>query len=101
MPLEDLSLGETELKMLRLMMAHPNRVFDRTQLLDRIWGDHVFIEERTVDVHIRRLRIALGPQGRDMVVAVRGSGYKLAVPEPVGADGDATPLSVPAVASPH
>lgn len=70
-----------EFKLLRLMMAHPNRVFDRTQLLDRIWGDHVFIEERTVDVHVRRLRLALGSVGREFIATVRGGGYKLIVSE--------------------
>ena len=59
-------------------MAHPERVFSRTQLLDQVWGDHVFIEERTVDVHIRRLRKALEPSGHDALIeTVRGTGYRL------------------------
>ena len=58
-------------------MAHPERVFSRTQLLDQVWGDHVFIEERTVDVHIRRLRKALEPSGHDAhIETVRGTGYR-------------------------
>lgn len=57
-------------------MTHPDRVYSRTQLLDEVWGDHVFIEERTVDVHIRRLRAALEPSGQqDCVETVRGTGY--------------------------
>lgn len=60
-------------------MVHPERVFSRTQLLDNIWGDHVFIEERTVDVHIRRLRKALAPTGHDQhIETVRGAGYRFA-----------------------
>jgi two-component system, OmpR family, phosphate regulon response regulator PhoB len=70
----------TEFKLLRFFMAYPDRVFSRTQLLDRVWGDHVFVEERTVDVHIRRLRLALGRDGRELIATVRGGGYKLAAP---------------------
>jgi two-component system phosphate regulon response regulator PhoB len=73
-------LAPTEFKLLRFFMAHPGRVFSRTQVLDQVWGDHVFIEERTVDVHIRRLRQALGPQGEQLIETVRGAGYKLAMP---------------------
>ena len=62
-------------------MAHPGRVFSRAQVLDQVWGDHVFIEERTVDVHIRRLRQALGARGEQLLETVRGAGYKLAVPK--------------------
>ena len=58
------------------MMARPERVHTRTQLLDSVWGDHVFIEERTVDVHMRRLRLALGP-ARDLLETVRGVGYRM------------------------
>jgi two-component system phosphate regulon response regulator PhoB len=59
-------------------MTHPERIYSRTQLLDHIWGDHVFIEERTVDVHIRRLRKELEPTGHDRLIdTVRGSGYGL------------------------
>jgi len=74
-------LGPTEFRLLRFLLARPERVHSRTQLLDHVWGDHVYIEERTVDVHIRRLRLALEPFGQDILVeTVRGSGYRLAVP---------------------
>ena len=73
-----LALGPTEFRLLHYLMTHPNRVYSRTQLLDEVWGDHVFIEERTVDVHIRRLRQALAPSGHDALIeTVRGSGYAL------------------------
>lgn len=72
-----LKLGPTEFRLLRFMMAHPDRLFSRTQLLDKVWGDHVFIEERTIDVHIRRLRSALGSEGKKMIQTVRGAGYRL------------------------
>jgi len=75
-------LAPTEFKLLRFLMANPGRVFTRAQLLDKVWGDHVFIEERTVDVHVRRLRQALGPQGEQFIETVRGAGYKLAIPGP-------------------
>jgi two-component system phosphate regulon response regulator PhoB len=72
-----LELGPTEFRILHFFMTHPERVYSRTQLLDQVWGDHVFVEERTVDVHIRRLRQALEPSGLDNVVqTVRGSGYR-------------------------
>jgi len=71
-----LKLGPTEFKLLQYLMTHAERVHSRAQLLDRVWGDHVFIEERTVDVHIKRLREALGPAGA-MVETVRGAGYRL------------------------
>jgi two-component system phosphate regulon response regulator PhoB len=71
-------LAPTEFKLLHFFMAHPDRIYSRTQVLDHVWGDHVFIEERTVDVHIRRLRKALEPSGHDRLVdTVRGSGYGL------------------------
>jgi len=57
-------------------MGQPGRVFTRTQLLDKVWGDHVFIEERTVDVHVRRLRVALGVDAEQLVETVRGVGYR-------------------------
>jgi two-component system phosphate regulon response regulator PhoB len=58
-------------------MSHPERVYSRAQLLDEVWGDHVFIEERTVDVHIRRLRATLEPTGEhERVETVRGAGYR-------------------------
>jgi len=73
------SLGPTEFRLLRFLMARPDRVHSRSQLLDLVWGDHVYIEERTVDVHIRRLRAALEPFGADALIeTVRGSGYRLA-----------------------
>jgi two-component system, OmpR family, phosphate regulon response regulator PhoB len=76
-----LGLGPTEFRLLRFLLARPERVHSRAQLLDRVWGDHVDIEERTVDVHIRRLRLALEPFGADrMIETVRGSGYRLAMP---------------------
>jgi two-component system phosphate regulon response regulator PhoB len=74
-----LDLGPTEFRLLHFFMTHPERVHSRTQLLDQVWGDHVFVEERTVDVHIKRLRAALKPAGCDaMIETVRGSGYRLA-----------------------
>lgn len=76
-----LELGPTEFKLLQFLMTHPDRIYSRPQLLDHVWGDHVFIEERTVDVHIRRLRKALEPSGCDrMIDTVRGSGYGLRRP---------------------
>ena len=69
-------LGPTEFKLLNYLMKHPERVHNRAQLLDKVWGDHVFIEERTVDVHVKRLREALGGAGV-MVETVRGAGYRL------------------------
>ncbi len=72
----DIQLGPTEFKLLHFFMTHPERVYSRVQLLDHVWGDHVFIEERTVDVHIRRLRAALEVGGEDIrVETVRGAGY--------------------------
>jgi two-component system phosphate regulon response regulator PhoB len=72
-------LGPTEFRLLHFMMAHPERVHSRAHLLDQVWGDHVFVEERTVDVHIRRLRKALEPTGHDRLIeTVRGSGYRVA-----------------------
>ncbi len=71
-----LKLGPTEYKLLHYLMKHAERVHSRSQLLDKIWGDHVFIEERTVDVHIKRLREALGDAGA-MVETVRGVGYRI------------------------
>jgi two-component system, OmpR family, phosphate regulon response regulator PhoB len=75
---EELKVGPTEFRLLRFMMARPERVFTRQALLDGVWGDHVFIEERTVDVHVRRLRMALETTGHDRLVeTVRGGGYRL------------------------
>ena len=73
----NIGLGPTEFRMLHFFMTHPERVYSRAQLLDEIWGDHVFVEERTVDVHIRRLRQALEPTEHDSLVeTVRGTGYR-------------------------
>jgi len=88
---QELRLGPTEFKLLHYLMRHPERVHSRAGLLDKVWGDHVFIEERTVDVHVKRLREALGAAG-GMVETVRGAGYRLtalaprpaAVAAPVG-----------------
>ena len=72
-----IELGPTEFRLLHFFMTHPERVFDRAMLLDRVWGDHVFIEERTIDVHIRRLRAALEATGHARLIqTVRGSGYR-------------------------
>jgi two-component system phosphate regulon response regulator PhoB len=73
----NIGLGPTEFRMLHFFMTHTERVYSRAQLLDEVWGDHVFVEERTVDVHIRRLRQALEPSGHDSLVeSVRGTGYR-------------------------
>ena len=72
-----LELGPTEFRLLHFFMTHPDRVYSRTQLLDNVWGDHVFVEERTVDVHIRRLRKALEASGHDRLIqTVRSAGYR-------------------------
>jgi two-component system, OmpR family, phosphate regulon response regulator PhoB len=73
---QPVKVGPTEFKLLHFLMKHPERVHSRQQLLDRVWGDHVFIEERTVDVHVKRLREALGPGGA-LVETVRGAGYRI------------------------
>lgn len=74
---ERITLTPVEFRLLRFFMANPGRVYTRQQLLDNVWGDHVYIEDRTVDAHIRRLRVALGPNAEQMVETVRGAGYKL------------------------
>jgi two-component system phosphate regulon response regulator PhoB len=72
-----LKMGPTEFELLHFFMTHTDRVYGRAQILDHVWGDHVFIEDRTVDVHIRRLRDALSPSGHDTLVeTVRGAGYR-------------------------
>ena len=82
----EVKIGATEFKLLHFLMAHPERVHSRSQLLDRVWGDHVFIEERTVDVHIKRLRETLAAVDcQHMIETVRGAGYRLARPQAVGA----------------
>jgi two-component system phosphate regulon response regulator PhoB len=71
-----LKVGPTEFKLLQYLMRHPERVHSRGMLLDKVWGDHVYIEERTVDVHVKRLRESLGDAG-SMIETVRGAGYRL------------------------
>jgi two-component system, OmpR family, phosphate regulon response regulator PhoB len=74
---KDLQMGPTEFRLLHFFLTHAERVYSRTQLLDHVWGDHVFIEERTVDVHIRRLRAALTKSGHQTFIqTIRGSGYR-------------------------
>ena len=74
---QHLALSPAEFRLLHFLMTHPGRIYTRAQLLDQVWGDHVFIEERTVDVHIRRLRKALEEFGHDRLIqTVRGSGYR-------------------------
>ena len=74
----EVRLGATEFRLLHFLMTHPERVHSRAQLLDRVWGDHVFIEERTVDVHVKRLRESLSAVGcQQMIETVRGAGYRM------------------------
>jgi two-component system phosphate regulon response regulator PhoB len=74
---EPVQIGPTEYRLLHFFMTHPERVYTRTQLLDHVWGGNVYVEERTVDVHIRRLRKTLEPSALDnMVQTVRGAGYR-------------------------
>ena len=76
--LREVKVGPTEFRLLHFFMTHPERVHSRAQLLDRVWGDHVFIEERTVDVHVKRLREALTPaECSQLIETVRGAGYRL------------------------
>jgi len=73
-------MGPTEFKLLHFFMAHAERVFSREQLLDNVWGTNVYVEDRTVDVHIRRLRKAISAHGHDsMIQTVRGAGYRFSV----------------------
>ena len=72
---DPIKIGPTEFKLLNYLMKHPERVHSRAQLLDKVWGDHVFIEERTVDVHVKRLRESLGVAGT-LIETVRGAGYR-------------------------
>jgi two-component system, OmpR family, phosphate regulon response regulator PhoB len=82
---ESVGIGPTEFRLLHFLMTHPERVHTRAQLLDQVWGDHVFVEERTVDVHIRRLRALLEPSGLDSLVqTVRGTGYRLSTEATAG-----------------
>jgi two-component system phosphate regulon response regulator PhoB len=76
----EIRLGPTEYRLLHFLMTHPDRVYSRTQLLDRVWGANVYVEERTVDVHVRRLRKALSDAGADEYIqTVRGAGYRFSV----------------------
>ncbi len=73
----EICLGPTEYRLLHFLMTHPERVYSRSQLLDRVWGANVYVEERTVDVHVRRLRKALADHGADAYIqTVRGAGYR-------------------------
>lgn len=73
----EIDIGPAEFRLLHFFMTHAERVYSRTQLLDHLWGTQMFVEERTVDVHIRRLRAALEPAGMDgLVQTVRGAGYR-------------------------
>jgi two-component system, OmpR family, phosphate regulon response regulator PhoB len=77
---QQLDVSPTEFRLMQFFMTHPNKVFSRTQLLDQVWGRSVYIEERTVDVHIRRLRKILGDYGKeDLVQTVRGFGYRFSL----------------------
>ncbi len=74
---QEVHLGPTEFRLLAFLMRHPNRAFDRSQLLDRVWGRSVYVEDRTIDVHVLRLRKALKPHNRDgLIQTVRGVGYR-------------------------
>jgi len=76
---QPVAMGPTEFRLLHFFMTHTERVFNRTQLLDNVWGANVYVEERTVDVHVRRLRKALAPSGHDeLVQTIRGAGYRFA-----------------------
>ena len=73
----EVRLGPTEYRLLKFLITHPDRVYSRTQLLDRVWGANVYVEERTVDVHVRRLRKALAAENADRYIqTVRGAGYR-------------------------
>jgi two-component system phosphate regulon response regulator PhoB len=77
----EVKIGATEFRLLHFLLSHPERVHSRSQLLDRVWGDHVFIEERTIDVHVKRLREALAPvHCAHLIETVRGAGYRLTQP---------------------
>ena len=94
---QDIELGALEFRMLRFFMTHPGRVYSRAQLLDEIWGNNVYVEERTVDVHIRRLRQALEPTGhKGLLETVRGVGYCFRRDLPVEAPPRLAPMLRPA-----
>ncbi|MDO9277955.1 MAG: phosphate regulon transcriptional regulator PhoB [Polaromonas sp.] len=88
----ELKIGPTEFKLLHYLMKHAERVHTRSTLLDKVWGDHVFIEERTVDVHVKRLRESLG-DAASMIETVRGAGYRLTVQSSAGNAGRGQPIS--------
>jgi two-component system phosphate regulon response regulator PhoB len=88
----ELRLGPTEFKLLHYLMKHAERVHARGTLLDKVWGDHVFIEERTVDVHVKRLREALG-EAAFMLETVRGAGYRLSASAAAPADPTPPPAA--------
>ena len=76
----EVHLGPTEYRLLKYLMTHPDRVYSRNQLLDRVWGANVYVEERTVDVHVRRLRKALTEHGVEHYIqTVRGAGYRFSI----------------------
>lgn len=88
----DVALGPTEFRLLQFLMTHADRVYSRTQLLDRVWGANVYVEERTIDVHIRRLRKALAADGADRYIqTVRGAGYRFSTRDGSGASPRKTP----------
>ena len=74
-------VGPTEYRLLQFFMTHQERAYTRSQLLDHVWGGNVYVEERTVDVHIRRLRIALGEKYEKLIQTVRGTGYRFSEKE--------------------
>lgn len=84
---KEIKLGPTEYRLLQFLMTHPDRVYSRTQLLDRVWGANVYVEERTVDVHVRRLRKALSEHhADDYLQTVRGAGYRFSTRISEGSD---------------
>lgn len=89
---KELKIGPTEFKLLHYLMKHAERVHTRSTLLDKVWGDHVYIEERTVDVHVKRLRESLG-EAASMIETVRGAGYRLTVQSSTGNTGQGQPIS--------
>jgi two-component system phosphate regulon response regulator PhoB len=89
---KELKIGPTEFKLLHYFMKHAERVHTRSNLLDKVWGDHVFIEERTVDVHVKRLRESLG-EAASMVETVRGAGYRLTSQNSAGNSAQSQPVS--------
>lgn len=79
---QQVRLGPTEFRLLKFLMTHPERVYSRAQLLDRVWGANVYVEERTVDVHVRRLRKAISRKGAERYIqTVRGAGYRFSTQE--------------------